>query len=162
MDLAEGKMNPDDKQHWENHLQTCSACAEKLEAWTSLINSITNTRLVAAPAEVISAGKQIFRITKTIEPRRSLRQVVASIVFDSLSQAATAGVRAELATLAEQNAMRHVVFQAEEYDIYVRLSMVGDHRDLLGQILRRDSSVFTTETNLHLRHDDQRIASAAV
>jgi hypothetical protein len=95
------------------------------------------------------------------ENRSGLRQIVASIVFDSFTQPAMAGVR-EIAAYGQETLMRQVVFQAEEYDIYLRLSMFEDHRDLLGQILPRDAREFVRDATLHLRHDDQRIASAAV
>jgi hypothetical protein len=162
MELADGRMNRSDNQYWDKHLESCSACAAKLQVWSSLITSVARAHLVSAPDDILVSGKKVFRTAKALEFRPSLRQIVASLVFDSFAQPATAPVRAKAATYPQQSVMRQVVFQAEEYDIYVRLAMFDDHRDLLGQILPRDSQTFITEANLYLRHDDDRIASAVV
>jgi hypothetical protein len=115
------------------------------------------------PDDLVASAKEIFRAKKKIgEDRASLREIIASVIFDSFAQSVTAAVRAEAATYEQQQAMRQVVFQAEDYDIYVRVSTFEDHRDLLGQILPRDSQAFVNDASLYLRHDDERIASTAV
>jgi hypothetical protein len=162
MELADGRMNRSDNHYWDKHLESCSACAAKLQVWSSLITSVARAHLVSAPDDILTSGKKVFQPAKAAEFRPSLRQIVASLVFDSFAQPATAAVRGQAATYLQQSVMRQIVFQAEEYDIYVRLAMFEDHRDLLGQILPRDSRTFITEANLYLRHDDERIASAAV
>jgi len=163
IDLADGTMNRNDINYWNKHLESCSECAARLQVWTSLIQSIAQVHLVSAPDDVLASGKKVFHTPKTVEFRRPMRKIVASMVFDSFDQPPRTGTRGETAAFAaENNVTRHVVFQAEQYDICVRLSIFDDHRDLLGQILPRDSRSFITDTSLHLRQDDERIASAVV
>jgi len=164
LNLADGKMSSIEKPYWNNHLETCSECGTKLRIWTELLESVARAHLVSAPDDVVASAKEIYRTKNKIgEVRASLREIVASVIFDSFAQAAAATVRAEPAAAYEQQAaMRQVVFHADDYDIYVRLSTFEDHRDLLGQILPRDSQTFVNDANLYLRHDDERIAATAV
>jgi hypothetical protein len=163
LNLADGTMSRLEKPYWDNHLESCNECSSKLNVWTELLESISRSHLISAPDDLVASAKEIYRAKKKIgEVRASLREIVASVIFDSFAQAPEATVRAEAATYQQQLAMRQVVFQAEDYDIYVRVSMFEDHRDLLGQILPRDSQAFINDANLYLRHDDERIASTAV
>jgi hypothetical protein len=162
LNMADGTMSVIEVPYWDKHLKSCGECIAKFEVWKALIDSVSRAHLVSAPEEVVTSARGIFRVRRISEDRPTLRQIVASVIFDSFAQPATVSVRAELATYDQQAVMRQVVFQAEEYDIYVRLSMFEDHRDLLGQILPRDSQAFIRDANLYLRHDDERIASAAV
>src|SRR5262245_50083810 len=123
LDLADGTMSRSEKPYWDNHLESCSECTAKLKVWTDLIESVARAHLVAAPGDLVVSAKEIFRANKKIgEVRASLREIVASVIFDSFEQTARATVRAEAAAYEQQLAMRQVVFQAEDYDIYVRVS----------------------------------------
>jgi hypothetical protein len=161
LDLADGTLNRNDNQYWNDHLESCTECSSRLQVWKSLINSIAQAHIASAPEDVVASAKKVFRTPRTIEFRPP-RKIIASMVFDSFAQPTTAAIRGETTAFSEQAVIRHVVFQAEQYDICVRLSMFDDHRDLLGQILPRDSRDFVTDTSLHLRQDDERIASAVV
>jgi hypothetical protein len=161
--MADRTLSENDISYWDKHLESCNHCAAELQVWKALINSVTRAHLVSGPRDMVALAKEIFRSRRIGEVRSRLRQIVASVRFDSLAQPVTVSIRGEAATHDPQAAViRQVVFQAEEYDIYVRLSMFEDHRDLLGQILPRDSKVFINDAHLYLRHDDERIASAAV
>jgi hypothetical protein len=162
LNMADRTISRNDIPYWDKHLESCTECAAKLQVWKALIDSVTRAHLVSAPEDMVASAKEIFRSRRIGEVRPTLRQIVASVIFDSLAQPVTVSIRAEAATYDQQAVIRQVVFEAEEYDIYVRLSMFEDHRDLLGQILPRDSQVFISDAHLHLRHDDERIATAAV
>jgi hypothetical protein len=161
LNLADGTMNEIEKAYWEKHLESCGDCAAGYRVWADLIESVTRAHLISAPDALVASAKQIFRTNKE-GVRTSLRETVASVIFDSFIQTAAATIRAQAATDEQQVATRQVVFQAEDYDIYVRVSMFEDHRDLLGQILPLDNQGFINDANLYLRHDDERIASTAV
>jgi hypothetical protein len=160
LDLAEGTMKQSEKSQLDKHLTTCTECADEVQAWTDLLKTVSRAHLLSAPPEAVLSAKKIFRAKTTWKTRSSLRQIVATVLFDSFAEPAASTVRAEAAH--DNQAVRQVVFQAEEYDIYLRLSMFEDHRDLLGQILPRESREFITDASLSLRHHDERIASTAV
>ena len=52
--------------------------------------------------------------------------------------------------------------QAEEFDIYLKITAFKEHRELLGQILPRGSNTFVNDATLHLRQNDERVGSANV
>ena len=161
LNMADRTMSGNEISYWDKHLESCTECAAKLQVWTALINSVKRAHLVSAPKDMVASAKEIFRSGRIGEVHPTLRKIVASIIFDSLAQPFTVTIRAA-ETYDPQAVIRQVVFEAEEYDIYVSLSMFEDHRDLLGQILPRHSEVFISNANLYLRQDDERIASAAV
>src|SRR5262245_18548167 len=85
--------------------------------------------------------------------RTTIRQVVASLIYDSFAQPAFAGARG-------QQSSRQVVLRAEEFDIHVKVSETGESRELLGQIHARGSHSFVQSANLHLLQNGERVTSA--
>jgi hypothetical protein len=146
----------------DNHLESCSHCAAELQNWSALVRWITHSHLVSAPEDVLNSGKRVFQVkAPLLRVRSSPRQIVALVTFDSFAESAVVGVRREAATY-NQAVSRQVILQAEEFDIYVRVSTFEDHRDLLGQILPRGSRGFISAANLYLRRDDERLRAATV
>src|SRR5437773_199355 len=130
LNMVDGTLSGNDSPYWDKHLKSCTECASKLQAWKALIKSVMRAHLVSAPEDLVAAARETFRARRIGEIRPTLRQIVASVIFDSFAQPAAVNVRAEAATYDQQAVIRQVVFEAEEYDIYVRLSMFEDHRDL--------------------------------
>jgi hypothetical protein len=160
LNLIDGTISSDDRSFWEKHLRSCTECATEYRNWSALLERIKRPHLIAAPADVLAQAKKLFQTEKSMEKRPSLRQIVASIIFDSFAQPALVRVRAQAATY-EKVALRQVVLQAEEFDIHLRFSLFEDHHDLLGQILPRDSHGFVSNANLYLRNNEERISSAS-
>ena len=159
LDLVDGTMALAEHRFWKTHIESCSECAVELHGWSTLAGWVKRVHLLNAPADVLVSGRQIFQTRRTPEFRPFLRQIVASIIFDSFAQPAVAGARAEL--VAEGSVLwRQVVLQAEEFDIHIRISTLEDRRDLLGQILPRGNRGFINDARLHLRQDGERIGSA--
>jgi hypothetical protein len=156
LDMADGTKNRLDNPSLDRHLAACNACSAEVQHWSTLVAWVRRAHLASAPAGVVPSAKSIFR-----DARRPARQVAATLIHDSLLQASAASLRAE-ARAFEHALSRQLVFQAEEFDIYVRISSSEDRHDLLGQILQRGRQGFVQTATLYLRHDDERIASAAV
>ena len=97
-------------------------------------------------------------VEDTLERRTPVREIIARIVFDSVAQPSIPGLRH--APKDQQVLVRQVVSEAEEFDIHVRIYAVHNRRDLLGQILPRDTGAFIKNARLHLRQNDKRIRSA--
>ena len=91
----------------------------------------------------------------------SVRRIAASLVFDSFAQPLGIGAREEV-SIAPQATSRELVLQAEEFDIYLKITAFKEHRELLGQILPRGSNTFVNDATLHLRQNDERVGSANV
>jgi hypothetical protein len=160
LDLIDGTIDKDERPRLASHLQSCRKCTTELENWSALLGLVKRRHLLAAPPDTLNSGKRLFRKT-SLDIRPSLRQIFATVVFDSFSQPAVAGVRAELA-LDEQSLLRQVILQAEEFDIRIRISKSEGGCDLLGQILPRRSRSFVRDANLYLRHGEERINSTNV
>jgi hypothetical protein len=160
LDLIDGTINNDDRPRLESHLRSCPMCRTELENWSALLGLVKRRHLLTAPPDTLDSGKRLFKKT-SLEIRPSLREIVAAVVFDSFSQPAVVGVRAELA-LDEQILLRQVILQAEEFDIRIRISKSEGRCDLLGQILPRRSRRFVRDANLYLRHGEERVSSTNV
>ena len=145
LDLVDGTMALAEHRFWKTHIESCSECAVELHGWSTLAGWVKRVHLLNAPAAVLASGRQIFQTRRTPEFRPFLRQIVASIIFDSFAQPAVAGARAVVAE--GPFLLRQVV------------STLEDRRDLLGQILPRGNRGFINDARLHLRQDGERIGS---
>src|SRR5678816_3939638 len=82
LDLIEKKASQAQIDFWNDHILTCAGCGNQLQAWQELRDRLHRQNLESAPAFVINAADAIF------EPRaekKSLREVIASVLFDSFS-----------------------------------------------------------------------------
>jgi len=101
LDLVEGSMNTAERPILENHLLSCSECATEFQSWSALLAKVKRSHLVSAPQDAIVSAKQLLPTGKT-GLRHRLRQIVATVVFDSFAidnfaEPAIASVRAQLA-----------------------------------------------------------------
>jgi hypothetical protein len=150
LDLIEKKASRAQTDFWNAHILTCTSCGHQLQTWLEIRDRLHRQNLESAPALVIHAAGAIF------EPRArktSLREVIASVLFDSFSQPALAGARGSAAA-------RQLLLSAEEFDVHLRISTVGGQRRIAGQILSRGKDADVTGTQLHLLHEGKRIESA--
>jgi hypothetical protein len=152
-DLMEMRLEKALHEQWTNHLTSCVQCAEQMERFRTLRMSLKRAHLQNAPEFLLQSAVELFQPPAQTEQRSGVRQIIASLFFDSYAQAAPAGARGETAT-------RQVVFRAEEFDIHVRIWESGQNRELLGQIQSRASSEFVKQARLHLLRDGDRVSSA--
>src|SRR5205823_3417248 len=150
-DLMEGRLDQTLVQEWTGHLTSCSQCSTEIDAWKLLRTSLKRPHLESAPKSLLDSAAAIFQTPKKTTERSSIRQVIASVLFDSFSQPAFAGARGETAT-------RQVVLRAEEFDIHVRIWATNENRELLGQIQPRKTKTFVDSARLHLLQNGERIS----
>jgi hypothetical protein len=122
---------------------------------TELQNLLKRFHLEDAPQHVLRKAQGVFP-----EPKPSLsttiREVMASLVFDSLLYPSLAGTRGAVASAHQ------MVLRAEGFDIHVKIWGVTPGRRMAGQILARGEGSFVHGARLHLIRDGERFHSTAV
>ena len=78
------------------------------------------------------------RFSSSCRLGKTLREILASVVFDSFAQPAFAGARGG-------SGSRQFLLTAEEFDIHVRIWTLGNARRVTGQILSRGEAGSTGE-----------------
>jgi hypothetical protein len=150
LDLIEMKTSDDQVHFWKAHIATCSSCFNQLQDWQRVHALLKRENLEDAPKPVTVLANSIFEPPAT---RRTLRELVASVVFDSFSQPALAGARGA-------SAARQLLLTAEDIDVHLRVWTLGTERRIAGQILSRDKSTDLIGARLHLLNNGQRIGTA--
>jgi hypothetical protein len=114
------------------HLAICSECSSQLQLLRQTIGFMRSDTAEDAPAELIRQAKSIFR-EKVVAHGPSLLQVIlASLTFDSLTNAPAFGLR------SQTSAGRQLIYSTESADIDVRVSAENDQWQIAGQILGAD------------------------
>ena len=158
IDLMEGRLEKATEQELLQHTGGCSRCSTEMQSWHDLSLALRRSHLYSASDALVEKAQAVFQ--RTVQPvgtpaKNSLRQVLATLVFDSLTQPAFAGARGEASA-------RQLVMRAEEFDIHVRIWATNENRQVLGQIQPRGTSTFVDAARLHLLQNGERVSSAAV
>jgi len=149
LDLIEMKTSEDQIHFWKAHIATCSSCLNQLQDWQRICALLKRENLESAPEPLSHLANAIFEPTAQ---RRPLREVIASIVFDSFTQPALAGARGA-------SAARQLLLTAEDIDIHLRVWSLGTERRIAGQVLSRDKSADLEGTRLHLLNEGRRVGT---
>lgn len=119
---------------------------------------LKRANLENAPQSVLRRAERVFdRSGSSTASAGTLRQVLASLVFDSLAQPSLAGARGTTTT-----AQRQLVLRAEGFDIHLKMWGVAPGRRMAGQVLARGESAFVSGARLHLIRDGERYDSVTV
>src|SRR5437763_6151070 len=97
-DLMEGRLEQILTQQWAKHLLSCNPCSEEMDQWSSLRVALKRPNLQNAPASMLNSAVALFQPAAKTEQRSRIRQVIASLAFDSFTQPAFAGARGQTAT----------------------------------------------------------------
>lgn len=129
------------------HLATnCTACAETRD-WYQQVHTVAKTDdSVEPPAWVVKRALRLFE-TEGHRPGLVARlgQAMASLVFDSFSRPALAGVR------STETANRQLLYSAGDYSIDLQIVPSDDaHADMIGQLLRENEATFESVSGLKL------------
>ena len=153
LDLIDGRLPQDQKAFWNHHMDHCQECTAEISRWRELETALRRSHLKSAPD--VSMKKAVRIISpRAAEDRPARRSALASIVFDSFLQPALAGARG-----VSGNA-RQLVMRAEEFDIHIKVWGEPEHRQMLGQVLRRSDAVFVQSASLHLVRQGVRLETA--
>lgn len=139
LDYSQKVLAQSERAGIESHLVTgCRRCAENLR-WLREVAWLTaQDQSFDFPEETIK-GLVVWFKGQAAHMPRTLRKLVARLVFDSLLPQQLAPVRTETAhpLVTQQAAGRQMLFQAEGYDVDLRFEALEDLEleDLIGQVL---------------------------
>ncbi len=154
LDLLEGRATESQIAFWTGHSEACAECQKQLKSYKEIHFSLKRRLLQSAPEGLLRSAEAIFE-----SPKRgwipSIRQVLASVVFDSFAQPVLAGARGT-------GTARQVVLRAEEFDIHVRISGDSERRHMTGQVLARGETTFVRGATLHLMRNGTRLESTSL
>jgi len=143
--LAEGRLSPQSRQFAEQHIETCAVCFAEAAEWATLLGDMQLTALESAPDSAIRNCFAMYQISK---PVSRLKQLFATVLFDSTMASATVGVRG----VAD---CQQIVFRAADVDVHLRVG--GSPRVILGQMLRREAGHFLEGIPVTMLQADQQI-----
>ncbi|HKG58700.1 MAG TPA: hypothetical protein VKB05_02895 [Pyrinomonadaceae bacterium] len=126
--LAEEQTSPEALAH----LAVCSVCSSQLQLIRQTIGFMRSDIGEDAPAELIQQAKSIFREKVVTHGPSLLQLIVASLTFDSLTNAPAFGLR------SQTTAGRQLIYSTETADIDVRVSPENDQWQIAGQLLGAD------------------------
>jgi hypothetical protein len=155
LDLLEGRARESQITFWTAHSEVCGDCQEQLKIWKQIHFMLKNRLLESAPEGLIRNAEAIFQAPTTRGWIPALREVLATVVFDSFAQPTLAGARGT-------SAARQIVLRAEEFDIHVRISGESERRHMTGQVLARGETTFVRGAMLHLVREGKRCESTSV
>jgi hypothetical protein len=114
------------------HLAACSECSSQLQLLRQTVGFMRSDTAEDAPAVLIQRAKSIFRDTVAAHGPSLLQIIIASLTFDSLTNAPAFGLR------SQTTAGRQLIYSTETADIDVRVSPENDQWQIAGQLLGED------------------------
>jgi hypothetical protein len=127
-DLAEGRMPDSERQQTLAHLARCPQCSEKLTHLERAIEMMRTDKMEDAPDYAFEGAKSMFRARA--KPADSLlKQVLATLKFDSLREAPAFAVR------SAASSERQLLFSAGENDLQLQIKQTGKRCAVSGQLL---------------------------
>jgi hypothetical protein len=114
------------------HLSTCSQCSNQLESIRQTIALMRSDAAEDAPAALLIYAKNVFPGRGRGAEPTTVRRVLASLSFDSLTNAPAFGLRSQAAV------GRQLIYSAETADIEVRVSPADAEWHIAGQVLGAD------------------------
>jgi hypothetical protein len=128
-DFVRGISNPETRKGVESHLASgCSDCAAAFDTWKRVYAIAANENTCTPPDNIVRAVKQEF-VAKY--PQQPSRWVLATLVFDTITQPLPAGVRGGAVTA------RQLIFEAEGLTVDLRLDAEPQSNTIcaVGQVL---------------------------
>jgi hypothetical protein len=150
LDLIEARVEIAETEFWMRHLSDCANCQESFKDWAMLRGQLKSSHLENAPQLAIRKAESIFR-SSTVAERPKVREVIASLLFDSFKQPVFAGVRGGAASA------RQMVLRTEGFDVHVKIWGNMPRHKIAGQVLSRMESTFIDGYRLHLLRDGEHV-----
>lgn len=84
------------------------------------------------------------------------RSISAEVVFDSFTETGMTGVR------GSESPARQIVIRADEFDIHIKIWSDESRKQMIGQVLPRNSHNFAGGGRFHLLQNGERVESAVI
>ena len=131
IDLSEGRLSAEQQAPLRAHVAGCARCVADLAWLDRTITAMRTDDAEDAPSHVVARAVRAFRPTDSASPPDAWRRVIAALLFDSRQQPLAQGVRAG----GGEAATRQLLYNAEGYDLDLRIVPAGDAWQVSGQVL---------------------------
>jgi hypothetical protein len=127
VDLVEGRLSEVAQAQAQAHTAACSHCAAEVNGIARVIGLMRTDTAEDPPAQVVDLAVDLFRTRRA--PVTVRRRLPAALRFDSWRALPQAGMRG--GTRSE----RQLLFNAEGFDVDVRITRSGEVWTIAGQVL---------------------------
>ena len=158
LDYLDGRLDRSAAESVSTHLErSCNRCSED-RAWYHQVKLVAaGDDSVEPPPWVVKRALRLFTTPPaSVSIGARVGAVVASLVFDSFSRPAVAGVR------SSDIEGRQLLYRAQDYSIDLQVAASGEKRaEVNGQILREGELMFESVTalQLDLMHNGETVIS---
>jgi hypothetical protein len=133
IDLAEGRLSPDEQTQMQAHTSACSRCATQL-AWLERVIGLMRTNDYEEPPARVAADISRVFDSYNRSPASSLRQhIMAVLRFDSAQLPLSVGRRSGSST------DRQLLFTTGTLELEVQITQSGSLWEISGQVLNADA-----------------------
>src|SRR5262245_48158042 len=105
---AERRVSEHDRFFLSQHFETCAFCAQEVSKFAEVLHGLKGLDLQRAPESVLRKCVAIYQMP---EPAAGITEIFAQLIFDSIAQPLTAGVRGA----AES---RQIVLRCDDIDAH--------------------------------------------
>ena len=131
VDIAENCLTSGPLDTAMAHVETCSACNDKLLRLQQVILLMKSDAAQDAPRDVMASAISIFSPETT---SISIPRIVATLVFDSRIATPAYGMR------SLHTDWRQMLYTAQDSDVDLRIRVQNDECTIIGQVIREDCS----------------------
>ncbi len=131
VDIAEKRLESGALETAMAHVETCSACKDKLHRLQQVIDLMTTDTAEDAPRDLLASALNVF------SPQRvsaAVPRIVAALTFDSRSSRPAFGMR------SLQTDWRQMIYSAQEHDVDLRIRVQNNECVIAGQVIRESCS----------------------
>ncbi|HTZ96909.1 MAG TPA: hypothetical protein VMB18_10960 [Terriglobales bacterium] len=150
-DFVRKLVSPKTRMAMQQHIDDgCEKCATSLQVWQGVAAVAGKEAALAPPADIVRLGKSQFAAAAP-EKKHGVR-----LVFDSLLQPATAGIRGSVAG-------RQFLFETDDYYIDLRLEpkSAEERAWLVGQVLSRLGKQVAEAVPVRLQRGKRAVAQTS-
>ena len=123
-DYARNMLPDEQRAVMQRHLDVCSECHQTV-MWLKEVAKLASAE-PKVPADVVLAAKGVFGGRRPVRERfSSLSRMACRLMYDSFASPATAGAR------SMRQASRHVLYQAGEYHLDLRVERETESRGVV-------------------------------
>lgn len=134
VDLVEGRLSAGDQAQAQAHTANCARCAAQFTWLARVIALMRADKAGDPPAQVVARAVDLFGMRRTLDPVAVRQRRTAALRFDNWRTGPALGVR------GGARPERQLLFNAEGFDIDVRISRRGEVWAVVGQVLGPEQS----------------------
>ena len=146
IDYFDGRLGGDGAALVASHLGAACLKCDEVRLWYSRVRDIAaSDDTLDPPPWVIQRALRLFSAGRKPKAQGRLKQFIASLVFDSLSQPVTEGVR------LTQSPVRQLLYRADAYSIDLQIAPREESiAAVYGQVLREGETRFDSVNGLKI------------